>query len=291
MKLLQQQVRPVVELTYINPQLDVLYLNPVVAVTIDERGLNKYARDSVEEIDLATIAFGKALQTPAFPVDALQFALSKALTDVGYAEDEILLSIGFIRDFAETITLSELVTKGVTKPVSDTQPAVDAITSTEITKLLEDEATMFDIASINDGDGLEYSFGKTVSDTIDAPTDTSTLSVGKGLSETLNPTDALSSLDVSKLLEEIASVSEAAALDFTKVVADSSSVADLFDYIFDADRTFADTSSGADAITALSVSKALTEAAAGADAGSLRMTDYADITYFAEDYVGSSRTF
>lgn len=291
MKLLQTQLTPVIELTYVNPLLDVFYLNPVVAVSIDERGLNKYARDSVTEIDLATIAFGKALQTPAFPVDALAFSLSKALTDVGYAEDEILLSIGYIRDFPETITLSELVTQGIAKPVSDTQLTVDAITSAVITKLLEDEATMFDVASINDGDGLEYSFGKSVSDTLDAPTDTSTLSVGKGLSETLNPTDDINSLEISKLLEETASVLEDAALDFTKVADDSSAVSDVFNYIFDADRTFADTSSGADAITTLSVSKALTEAAAGADAGSLRMTDYADITYFAEDYVGSSRTF
>jgi len=37
--------------------------------------------------------------------------------------------------------------------------------------------------------------------------------------------------------------------------------------------------------------RAFTETTSATDAGSLRSQGYADFTYFAEDYVGASRTF
>lgn len=215
MKLLQTQITPVIELTYVSPLLDVVYLNPVVAVTIDERGLNKYARDSVNEIDSATIEFGKGILDVANPIDDLAIGLSKLLADIGYTEDEISLSIGYIRAFAETVDPLDSVANTVGKALADSQSTSDAIGSFDIEKILSDTATLVDFASLSDGDGLEYILGKGITDATTDTTDSSTLS-------------------------------------------------------FD---------------------KALTEELAGTDAGALRMTDYADITYFAEDYVGSSRTF
>jgi hypothetical protein len=52
----------------------------------------------------------------------------------------------------------------------------------------------------------------------------------------------------------------------------------------------ADTTSAVDA-TSLSPEKAIADMIELADAGSLVAQNYCDITYFAEDYVGESRTF
>lgn len=56
-------------------------------------------------------------------------------------------------------------------------------------------------------------------------------------------------------------------------------------------KVLQDTSNASDAAPVFAVGKGITDSTISSDSGFLRMTDYADITYFEADFVGSSRTF
>lgn len=78
------------------------------------------------------------------------------------------------------------------------------------------------------------------------------------------------------------------AVSFTKTATDSAAAADT--RVHTLSRLVTDAADAADAVV-LSRNSSIITAADAADSGSLRMQDYSDFGYFAEDYVGESRTF
>jgi len=93
---------------------------------------------------------------------------------------------------------------------------------------------------------------------------------------------------VGKTPSEVLTLSDAATRGYTKTVSELATLAD------NAARSFASGLSEASILTdvvALSASLAIIEQPVASDSGSLRMQDYCAFDYFAEDYVGASRTF
>lgn len=88
-------------------------------------------------------------------------------------------------------------------------------------------------------------------------------------------------------LENIA-LTETLVVDSAKILYDTSSAADLKSLRVSTPHS--DTSATTD-VAFRAPTKVLTELVPSTDAGSLRSQGYADFTYFAEDYVGASRTF
>lgn len=211
MKLTLGRQNPTFSVVAVQLRADITYSKATVSVIIDERGLNKYARDYVNEIDQLTVLFGKGLITSQDATDQIsQIAVQKLIGVDGYtADDDVELIIGFNRAFADSVGFN------------------DAITSVAVDKFLFDAVT-------------------TVDQLI--------RSIGKPLADTQNVVD---STDIEYVDEKIT----------------------------------VDTSLTNDLLASIGVGKLLTDAATAASSGSLRMTDYVDITYLAEDYVGSSRTF
>jgi hypothetical protein len=293
MKLLQSSLTPVVTLTYVNAGLELLYFNPAVSVTIDERGLNKYARDDVNSIDLISIGINKGLVDNQPAIDLIQsFTLGKGLSDDNSTQDELHFSIGFLRDYTDDGYVSDAIASfAIGKGLIDSSVASDRIQSLGVSKSLTDEILTFDMADINAGDGLEYAFGKGINDTPVVTSDASYATVIKALTESLLMSDAVNQMVIDKVLSDTSISNDILTSDITKPIADSYTSTDLFDRVFDSIRDFTETLSGADSINSFAIGKALSESASSTEAGSLLMTDYADITYFAEDYVGSSRTF
>lgn len=441
MRLLQKQATPVFQLTYVNPQLEVIYLSPVVAVSIDERPLNKVAFDDVNQTDLMTIAiakalassvtqsdsqifsFGKGLSENPVVLESLSAGVSKALDDLystsdastlsvgkGLAEsapasdaiggfdigkansdsatadaaadiefgkalasfvdaptDEVILAMGFNRSLDDSATGLDEANRDFGKALEDAAPALEAISSLslekalaneiavatdsallalakalssdaapldqvdvsmgyaqlpldtataddlfqkvfgkglddsvsftdqitgfDISKALADTAQTIDQADVNNGDGLEWSLGTGINESTGGTSETLGIAFSKTLTNSVSVLDeVLVGSSAFENLSDNTSAGESLSVGFAKSLLDSAAVNDLLAVAFNRDG-FTDTSSGADAITAVSVGKALTDAKSSSDAGSLYMTDYADITYFAEDYVGSSRTF
>jgi hypothetical protein len=102
--------------------------------------------------------------------------------------------------------------------------------------------------------------------------------------------------DFSKLLSDVAladdrfSIEDELQQSIGKSLADSFNVSDAFSYTVNFNRSFSETEYVIDSQN-LSFFKGLSDSKSTSDSGALRMTDYADISYFAEDYVGVSRTF
>ncbi len=115
-------------------------------------------------------------------------------------------------------------------------------------------------------------------------------------------------LSVTDDVDGEASVLDDQEMQFVKQRTDSAIMSDVIEFIISAVRNFQETPSVADALakaTARSQSdnalagdaaivapgKGLQNTASTSDAGSLRSQGYCDLSYFADDYVGATRTF
>ena len=99
--------------------------------------------------------------------------------------------------------------------------------------------------------------------------ESSALLVGKTPSEILALADT-ATRDYTKTVSELAILADNAARSFTKGLSEASILAD---------------------VVALSARLAIIEQPVASDSGILQMQDYCAFDYFAEDYVGESRTF
>lgn len=118
-------------------------------------------------------------------------------------------------------------------------------------------------------DNTYIGFGKHVSDFLDTSNDAISLGVTKGLSDTFSLTDIVNiSVGHIRTISDSVTTTDTAATNFFKFIEDSVLMSDTLRF----ESGFSDTISST-------------------DAGLLIMTDYADITYFAADYVGISLTF
>lgn len=127
-------------------------------------------------------------------------------------------------------------------------------------KVLSDTATVSDVFSIY--------LPKSFTDTSTA-TDAAVLRVALSKSDTVTTSDTTAN-KFSKVVADLATLADAATLDFSKAASDTASAADT---------------------VALLSRLAIIDQPTASDSGSLRMQDYCDFTYFAEDYVGESRVF
>lgn len=171
-------------------------------------------------------------------------------------------------------------------------------------RYIQDIAVMVDAAAL--------SVGKTASDTLAPPIDTQTLSTDKGLSESVSFSDSavttliflrdfsdsVSASDVPTLLFSPAYVesivpSDTISFAHAKTFEDGFSMNDLADAggpVWSFSDTTANIVTMSDS-SLLSSGKGISDSVSALDSGVLSMQDYCDLTYFAEDYVGVSRTF
>lgn len=290
MKLVLGRQNPTFSVTATQLRADITYSKATVSVVIDERGLNKYARDYVNEVDQLTVAFGKGLITTQQVTDYASFLLGKAITDITPPEDYVSLSVGFIRAFAATVTTGDqLLGLSVTKELFDYVAALENVVGMNVGALYEDFQPIYDNADANSGDGLEYTDVKPASDPI-STADIATNSFGKLLEEAVSGLDAMS-FDVTKPLTTDVALQDEASSSVDKPLVDSTNAEEVVAYVFDAVRAFSDSTLTADQLASIGVEKLLTDVYSAVSSGSLRMTDYVDITYLAEDYVGTSKTF
>ena len=266
--------------------------------------LQKFLADIQSIADNDVFSFSKALTDSAVPLDALAKATQKALADVytGFldqttisfnkaAADSVVMfddtdidywieknltdlqaladaqALDFSKYLADAYSINDLANLDVVKALADNidTPAEFVVRAFE--KSLSDSVTLTDAATafklyirdfaetLTSPDASFFDF--LPKDPLDGATttDQSTVEAGKGLSESLNLLDNMDG-DIEyvfiKLISELLVMSDAQAVDFASNKSDN---------------------------TVLSSS------------GILSMQDYCDITYFLEDYVGTSRTF
>ncbi len=171
---------------------------------------------------------------------------------------------------------------------SDTVTLSDG-TAFSFGKLLTDNPFVSDAQARN--------FGKYVVDAFGATDAVTRRDFGKAAFDTANASDALAK-SIGARLQDTYYASDAAARTFGKFLASSvTSTDDL-----DGEATTEDDQeiqffkvlnhiTGAADTKALSFEKILTHTASFSDIGSLRSQNYSNFEFFAEDYVGESRTF
>lgn len=224
-----------------------------VSAQIDTKGVAKASTDEVSTSD--GIDF---------------FAVAKVLLDVVNLTDDVDGAASILDDqelsVFKQITKIARVSEEFTRQVNFARSLTDSSSARDV--LAFDLARVFaDAYSV--GDAARVGTQKPVSD-------------AAGVSE--NPPE----LVFTKATSDSSVFAESLVVDLTKLLYDESLAADQMS--LHVSTPHSDTSATTD-VAFRAPTKVLTELVPSTDAGSLRSQGYADFTYFAEDYVGASRTF
>jgi|688.fasta_scaffold28257_3 hypothetical protein len=234
---------------------DIQVVADQVALVFD-KGLS----DSLSQFDEIVLANEKVLDDFFFPFDFYKHDTGKVLDDlVDPLSDET--SFAVLKGFAELQGLSDAISKGFEAPHSDSFSMSDS-SRLGVGKGLEDEAPTIE--------EIFFDIGFNLSDS-QSSSDHAQVDTTKGFAESVLLGDFIYSFFSTQKSESVSVVDESSIL-----VAYS--------------RLFGETEYAIDE-SLLEFGKNESETMTAADSGFLRMTDYADITYFAEDYVGSSQYF
>jgi hypothetical protein len=264
------------------------------------RDLSKVLADSASIQEAATLALDKALADTATVTDQSILDLSKAAEDASAFTDarvnhftkvafsEYAIDY-FLEDYTEAtdyVYTADAQVFAIGKVLSDTIGATDDVNGV----LADDDQiigffkSLDNVGTVSESKAFDLStpradaFSITDSPSIglDRPvsdsstfTDAQVLAIGLGPVEAPNFTDALQ-YDGAYILADAASVAESAALQFSRPASDSFSASDA---------------------SVLGFGLGPSDTATFTDNGELLNQDYTEAFYFAEDYVGTSRTF
>lgn len=266
----------------------------------ETREIGKVLADSASLQEAATLALDKALADTATVTDLALLDLSKPLSDssaftdarvnhftkVAFSEYAIDY---FLEDYTEAtdyVYTTDSQVFAIGKVLSDTIGATDDVNGVladddqiiGFFKSLDNVGTIseskaFDLSTpradaFSVTDSPSIGLDRPVSDS-SAFTDAQVLAIGLGPVEAPNFTDALQ-YDGAYVLADAASVAESAAIQFSRPASDSFSVSDA---------------------SVLGFGLGPSDTATFTDSGELLNQDYTEAFYFAEDYVGTSRTF
>jgi hypothetical protein len=276
--------------------------------------------------DDEVFAFAKQLNDTGRAIDARALNLQKPVAgNVASAEDETFVLAKKVKE--DTAAVGEQInTRAFSKGLSDESPVIESFAAAT-GKPLSDNASAHDDEVVSTAKTVEDNVN--VSDDVDGAAnldDDQELSVFKQITKTARVSEQLTRrVDFVRSFADEPTVADTPSLRVGRPVVDAAAVnANLFERAFtktnldnlvltetlvvDSAKILYDTSSAAD-LKSLRVStphsdtsattdvafraptKVLTELVPSTDAGSLRSQGYADFTYFAEDYVGASRTF
>lgn len=283
---------------YVEPTAQVSYVEPVATATYVEA----YAQPSWVDVQVvAEVTMPDVLAVDIInPQDSVSVQTIKAFADMfGVSEqnltkvvqkvfaeavtptDVVNILLIYQRTFADTFAALDAVSLGITKPLADLISDLDAIT-VSANKGLSD--------SITELDSLAFATSKSLADTF-LSTDLVALSTSTSLADSFSEADLIV-LEAIKGLSDSFTNADSLSFSNDKALTDVVGMLDNMDtdiqytiiktiseLIYTADANIIESILGKADSTSLSSS------------GSLLAQGYCDITYFLEDYVGSSRTF
>jgi hypothetical protein len=193
----------------------------------------------------------------------------KLVRDTYVVADNAVLAFG--KALAEQATATDSPTFSVNKPISDTANAADSFS--RVVDFVRSFADTYDVSDASVIDYIKNLFDDfTASDAITETT------FGKFLADGVAMNDAFDATD-------------GAEWAFTKGVSNIVFSDDVLSRVVDYSREFTDATDGFSDANFFDFVKSLTDNTDTSDTGSLRSQGYCDFSYFAEDYVGDSRTF
>jgi hypothetical protein len=283
-------------LTVNKPVYEIANLSDFKTIT-----LVKLVSDLVENInDNQTLSFNKNINDYEYAFDNVQsFNITKLLQDFANPIDFVGIPDGSTFQFNKTLRNTILLSDTFNKYVNYNRIYDDVLNTSNDSQIINFNKNVSDIGNINDSE---------------------TKHLVKSLSFTSVINDALTSINVSKLIEDFANpidliaIPDGSTFQLDKTLRNTILLNDKFNIsslikpfselvvytdviktTSNYNRTFSDVIFTSDNITTAGDGNDYTSNQGDLsnieDSGYLFMTDYADITYFAEDYVGESRTF
>jgi hypothetical protein len=225
------------------------------------------AADDAAKLHLSRVAVEETYFTDN--IDTL--SVSKSLADAGLAADNIdTFGVGKLPTDQPEV-FDSINAFGTTKQLKDSLFVTDDIDGeasilddqeVQFVKQRSDAAFIGDSIHINTGNRRRFSHTAATADDV-------VFSIGRTLSDIPDVSDRINML-TGKHINDIPVAVDTLAFALSRARTDSAFLGDANEAAFN---------------------KTLLERASIADAGSLRSQNYSDFTYFAEDYVGASRTF
>jgi hypothetical protein len=275
---------PAAAINALVPVSSVSYIDMTVGAELDTSGRYRYIVEAFAVVDAARFSLSKPASDAtggSFDFMAKQTATNKA--DSLAVTDLFQKTLIFIRSFNDEPNLSDEVSFSLAKLVADQVSTSEALAKVAsklrvdsfyladaaaklAAKALADAVTLADDSSIQSFLGKADAFGVA---------DAAVLAVEKLLDDQFTTVEELE-FSISKILSDGFSLNDGAGVD------------DGFALI--ATKAVSNIAFVSDAISR-SVSRPLAHSFTLADGGLIVQQNYCDITYFAEDYVGSVTTF
>lgn len=261
------------------------YILLQTSAELDPLGKNPYVGEFLVVPDAKVISFAKALNNSFTTSDSITAkSVNKGLTDSASVTDVVTTLLIFIRNFADTIGVSEFVAIDSAKLLAHSVSLSDEDTL-DFSKVINDGVAMNDGADV--ADGLLMAYTKAVMNIVFA-SEAKVIAFSKALATSQSVDDSLA-FELGKPLAHAFGLNDIATLVVSLLKADSVTPSDAYSYAFDK-SILGDTASLTDFVSK-NPGKGLSSTSTVDDSGSLLSQGYCDITYFAEDYVGESRTF
>jgi hypothetical protein len=277
-------VIPIVGLTRVYPVADVAYILLATSAYLDTTGRFKYITDIFSVADLAALNTSKIADPDAFSLtDSQVFSTDKGLSDSTTILDSVVTVLIFIRNFDETVSLADSKSLLVSPAYSDAFTTSDTTTNL-VSKALSDAFGLNDLADV--GDGIAFQFDDYTNNIV-------TISDGTVVATSPAYSDSVSFADgtvfsVSQSQADSISEVDSLAISFSGAYTDSATLVDNPAISFS--TAFADSFGQSDAIQ-LNPALAKADSFSFTEAGVILIQNYADPTYFLEDYVGALYTF
>jgi hypothetical protein len=277
--------RPIVAPSYAIPVAALSYIVLVIDARVDTTGRYKLLRDSSVVLDKAVLSVGKVLKTSTLGVsDEKTVAFTKARTDAVTMSDVFTRTLVTIRNFYESLSPTDFKKFTVGKVLNDSTTTSEVF-NRMVGKVLRDGVAMND--AFDATDGSTYVFTKSVMN-MAFVNEQLVKTLSRPFADSATATEA-KAFSLDKPLADSFSTQEALSFSTALTKADAATAADRPFKSFTR-APFSDTATAGDAFS-LQPGKYLADNLGTGDTGSLRSQGYCDFSYFAEDYVGDSRTF
>lgn len=229
------------------------------------------------------------------PLDDQEIQFGKFIVQRSFAAENFERTVSYNREFSDSGSVAENASKSLSKSFSDVVNSAESIFVARARSAADSSGIAEDSV---------FTFGKFLNDSGFAAEDTS-LTIGKGLSdspavaESITFGIAVSASDSAAAAESLViaysliksdatGIAEAHVAGFGKVLSDQPAIAEAS--VLSPSKVLTDGGISTD-LPVKSIGQTFTDASSANDDGSLRSQGYCDFDYFAEDYVGQSRTF
>jgi len=272
-------VHPTTSVTYSAPIAQTAYILLSTVAQLDTTGRFKYQTDLIVMNDGTALHLVKGAQDAIALTDYTTLGVDKGLAESVAFSDAIVTVLIFLRDFADSLALSDAQALTVAKAFVDAASATDAAT-------LAFASNQADAVSLVEATAL--SLAKSFADSVGA-TDDVALAVDRAVADAATLADAAVLL-VSKAIDETQQVLDDVALSSAKALTDGVGLNESLAFDYALASTIGNVAFVSD-LAVVSSNKPQADSVGTTDSGFILSQDYCDLTYFAEDYVGTAKAF